>query len=94
MSLAKSLRVTPMAINDRRRRSEDAEVSAASIFATRDWLDPMRFANSTWEGDPCAPGSHIQAAPLSPMITPFSSYLNTNRQHTVDPWMPMRLYFV
>ena len=49
MTLARSLRVAPRAISDRTRRSRDTEGSAASIFATRDWLDPIRFASSTCE---------------------------------------------
>jgi hypothetical protein len=49
MTRARSLRVAPRAISERTRRSRDTEGSAASIFATRDWLDPMRFASSTWE---------------------------------------------
>ena len=30
-------------------RSRETEESPASIFATRDWLDPRSFASPTWE---------------------------------------------
>lgn len=38
---------TPSAKSDLIVRSSDTEVSAASIFATRDWLDPIFRASST-----------------------------------------------
>jgi hypothetical protein len=41
-----SLRVAPAASNPCTSRSSDTPGSPASIFATRDWLDPIRFARS------------------------------------------------
>ena len=49
ITFARALRVIPRANNERTRKSRDTEESAASIFATRDWLDPIRFTNSTCE---------------------------------------------
>ena len=43
-----SARVAPRAARERTRRSSETEPSAASIFATRDWLEPRRLASSVW----------------------------------------------
>ena len=43
--LAISVAVAPIVSNDRIIRSSDTDRSAASILATRDWLDPNRSAS-------------------------------------------------
>ena len=45
---ATSWRLAPRLKSTRRRRSVLTDRSAASILATRDWLDPQRFATSVW----------------------------------------------
>src|SRR6056297_275372 len=47
MILAMSRLSAPSAIRDRTSRSTDTVGSPASIFATRDWLEPRLFASST-----------------------------------------------
>ena len=44
--LAISVAVAPIVSNDRIIRSSDTDRSAASILATRDWLDPNRSASA------------------------------------------------
>ncbi len=40
--------VDPDVKSDRSRRSMDTDGSPASILATRDWLEPIRFASAAW----------------------------------------------
>src|SRR5437773_2224606 len=46
---AMSLFVAPMARSERTRRSILTVASPASIFATRDWLEPRSRATAAWE---------------------------------------------
>lgn len=46
MTLPISLFVTPSANKDLINKSKETERSPVSIFATRDWLESIRFANS------------------------------------------------
>jgi len=48
MTFASSLSDEPRARSDRTRRSKDTDGSAASIFATRDWLELRSFASFSW----------------------------------------------
>src|SRR4030067_2658883 len=45
ITFANSFSDDPTARSDRTRRSRDTVGSAASIFATRDWLAPQSFAS-------------------------------------------------
>jgi hypothetical protein len=48
-ALPTSLGLAPLANIARTSRSNETSASAASILATRDWLEPKRRASSTWE---------------------------------------------
>src|SRR3990172_1682150 len=49
MILARSFFEAPRARSDRNMRSSETVESPASIFATRDWLEPRSFASRTCE---------------------------------------------
>src|SRR3990170_8089442 len=49
ITFANSFSDDPRASSDRTRRSSDTVGSAASIFATRDWLELKNFASVSWD---------------------------------------------
>ncbi len=75
MAAAISFLVAPVASSARSSRSTETVGSLASIFATRDWLDPSRFASSAWVS-PCWVRLSRSASLSESFISTKSAYQN------------------
>lgn len=90
-----SAAVDPALTSDRTRRSIETEGSPASIFATRDWLDPMRFANTAWESlRSCRLRRRSRASETRTSIIAISTSLRSRKSWTLPTFQPAASSFL